>query len=140
MIILVMGLPNAGKTTLSLKLVEMLGAVHWNADEVRSKFNDFDFSLESRIDQATRMRFLCDTVKKAGIDVIADFVCPTNLTREAFGKPDFTIWVDRIPVEESRFADTRDLFQAPAKFDFRYTTTSTIGDVLYAIKRKRLTV
>ena len=138
MIILIMGLPNTGKTTLALKLVDLLSAVHWNADDVRNNLNkDLNFSEADRIEQAKRMRFLCDTVEKVGVDVIADFVCPTKETREAFGKS-FTIWVDRIPAEESRFADTRTLFQNPVKYDFRYTKDSTVGDVIYCIKRKRL--
>lgn len=137
MIILIMGLPNTGKTTLALKLADLMSAVHWNADDVRNNLNkDLKFSEADRIEQAIRMRFLCDTVAKAGVDVIADFVCPTKETRKAFGKS-FTIWVDRIPAEESRFADTRTLFQNPDEYDFRYTKESTIEDIIQLIRNTK---
>ena len=53
--ILVMGLPGSGKTTLSDKLGRLLNAKRVNADEIRKRFNDWDFSLEGRIRQAKRM-------------------------------------------------------------------------------------
>ena len=45
-LILVMGLPDSGKTTLNKKLVEKLDAVWLNADQIRKKYNDWDFSEE----------------------------------------------------------------------------------------------
>jgi len=41
------------------------------------------------------MGWMCDRVAEAGGTVIADFICPTEETRAAFGEA-FTIWVDRI--------------------------------------------
>jgi adenylylsulfate kinase len=109
--ILVMGLPNAGKTALATQLAKRLQAVHFNADEVRANLNkDLGFSVQDRIEQARRMGFLCDTVDKAGYIAIADFVCPTKETREAFGNA-YVIWVNRIT--EGRFADTNALFENP---------------------------
>ena len=58
--VLVMGLPGSGKTTLSNKLAPLLKAARVNADEVRKKFNDWDFSLEGRIRQSNRMNELSD--------------------------------------------------------------------------------
>jgi adenylylsulfate kinase len=117
--ILIMGLPGAGKTTLSKALAPRLGAVHFEADAVRANINkDLGFSPEDRIEQARRMGWLCDTVTAAGGFAIADFVCPLEATRAAFG-PAFTIWVDRIG--RSRFPDTDLLFQPPAEVDLRVT-------------------
>ena len=39
-----MGLPGSGKTTLANELGPMLNAKRLNADEVRKKANDWDFS------------------------------------------------------------------------------------------------
>ena len=75
--ILVMGLPGAGKTTLSKFLVEELNAAWLNADEIRKKFNDWDFSEEGRIRQAKRMKDLSDNYLSQGKNVVADFICPT---------------------------------------------------------------
>jgi adenylylsulfate kinase len=115
--ILIMGLPGAGKTTLARELAPLLGAVLFNADEVRQNLNrDLGFSPEDRIEQARRMGWLCDRVAEAGHVAIADFICPTPETREAFGAA-FTVWLDRI--EEGRFADTNSLFVPPEQFDIR---------------------
>lgn len=112
-----MGLPGAGKTSLARVLAPSLGAVLFNADEVRANISkDLGFSLEDRIEHARRMSWLCDRVVEAGGIAIADFVCPTEETRAAFGAG-FLIWVDR--VGESRFADTTRLFVAPQGYDVR---------------------
>lgn len=118
--ILVMGLPGAGKTTLSRILAPKIGAVYFNADEVRANLNkELGYSLEDRIEQARRMGWLCDRVVEAGYSGLADFVCPTPETRAAFG-PAFVIWVDRI--KEGRFHDTNRLFAPPESFDIRVTS------------------
>ena len=118
--ILIMGLPGAGKTTLATALARELSCVHFNADEVRKEINkDLGFSVEDRIEQARRMGVLCDIASRWGSVVLADFVCPTPETREAFGA-NFTIWVDRI--KEGRFEDTNKLFVPLEKYDVRITT------------------
>jgi cytidyltransferase-like protein len=115
--ILIMGLPGAGKTTLATVLAPLLNAVAFNADAVRANLSrDLGFSHEDRVEHARRMGWMCDRVVEAGGTAIADFVCPTEETRAAFG-PTFTIWVDRI--RAGRFEDTNQLFTAPAQFDFR---------------------
>ena len=115
--ILIMGLPGAGKTTLAEVLVPRLNAVHFNADAVRSNINkDLGFSQEDRIEQARRMGWLCDRVIEAGGCAIADFICPTEQTRAAFGNA-FVVWVDR--VKKSQYADTNAMFEEPAQFDLR---------------------
>lgn len=117
--ILIMGLPGAGKTTLARILALRLGGVHFEADQVRANVNkDLGFSHEDRVEQARRMGWLCDRVAAAGCTAIADFVCPLNETRAAFG-PAFTVWVDRI--SEGRFEDTNRMFEPPHDFDIRVT-------------------
>lgn len=121
--ILIMGLPGAGKTTLANILVPRLNAVHFNADAIRANVNrDLGFSHEDRIEQARRMGWLCERVVDAGTYAIADFVCPTKQTREAFGDA-FVVWVDRI--KQSRFPDTDALFEEPAHWDVRVTSEGT---------------
>jgi adenylylsulfate kinase len=113
--VLIMGLPGSGKTTLANLLVPKLNAVWFNADAVREDINkDLGFSKEDRIEHATRMGILCDWVVKSGQYTVADFVCPTKETREAFD-PDFIIWVNRI--EAGRFKDTNKIFEEPQGAD-----------------------
>jgi len=115
--ILIMGLPGAGKTTLTKLLAPMLRAVVFNADEVRANVNqDLGFSHADRIEHARRMGWLCDRVVASGGVAIADFICPTPETRAAFGDA-FVVWVDRLKV--SRFADTNNLFEPPLSCDVR---------------------
>jgi adenylylsulfate kinase len=113
-----MGLPGAGKTTLALNLINYLQPdVIWlNADEVRKKYNDWDFSSEGRLRQSTRMRELADKAQTKY--VIADFVCPLPEMRGIYD-PHFTIWLDTII--ESRFQDTNQVFVAPDYYNVRVT-------------------
>ena len=121
-----MGLPGSGKTTFSKALFRYLHSfnyegngltVDWfNADEVRKKFNDWDFSESGRIRQSLRMAELAE---KSFTDfVIADFVAPIPEMRHNF-KADWVIWMDTI--EKGRFEDTNKMFVNPDVYDFRIT-------------------
>ena len=92
--ILIFGLPGSGKTTLATPLARQLGAVHINADEVRTKYDDWDFSPEGRMRQANRMKHLSDGVVMAGKIAVTDFVCPPEAARKAFNPPE-TIYFNR---------------------------------------------
>ena len=113
-----MGLPGAGKTTLSKKLSKLIDAEIINADKIRKEANDWDFSNEGRVRQAKRMSAIAEQLKKKGKYVIADFVCPTDEARKLFD-PDFIVWVDTI--KKGRFEDTNQMFQAPIDYNVRVT-------------------
>jgi len=120
--ILIMGLPGAGKTYLAQYVLERLQnagkSCQWiNADDVRKKYNDWDFSIEGRIRQSLRMRELADSYTTDY--VICDFVAPLTQMRDNFGA-DWTVWVDTI--DAGRYADTNAMFVAPESWDFRITT------------------
>ena len=113
--ILIFGLPGSGKTTLAKPFAELIGGVHLNADEVRTKYDDWDFTPEGRMRQALRMRYLADGVVMSGRIAVADFVCPTDQARMEFN-PDFTVWMDTI--KEGRFEDTNAMFVQPPSCDY----------------------
>lgn len=133
--ILIMGLPGSGKTTLAealKKYLELHGEisygralqehigkfdceVNWfNADDIRRKYNDWDFSNDGRIRQSIRMFQF--SMEAGGDYVICDFVAPLVEMRNNF-KADWTIWVDTI--KEGRYADTNKAFVEPTEYDFR---------------------
>lgn len=137
-----MGLPGSGKTYLAERLKRYLednsnvnnmpisklmdmetipsnykAQVDWfNADEVRRKFNDWDFSREGRIRQSIRMFEFA--LKCTGDYVICDFVAPLPEMRHNF-KADWVIWMDTI--DSGRFEDTNKAFVPPDVYDFRVT-------------------
>jgi hypothetical protein len=131
-----MGLPGSGKTTLAGELKRYLEAngeisysraltepmdssimVNWfNADDIRRKYNDWDFSNDGRIRQSIRMFQF--SMESGGDYVICDFVAPLVEQRNNF-KADWTIWVDTI--REGRYADTNAAFVEPEQYDFRIT-------------------
>jgi broad-specificity NMP kinase len=134
--ILIMGLPGSGKTYLAEALKKYLethatradfgemlpingfhAEVTWfNADDVRRKYNDWDFSKEGRIRQSLRM--LEFALASNTEYVICDFVAPLVEMRNNF-KADWTIWMDTI--DEGRFEDTNRAFTPPEVYDFRVT-------------------
>ena len=115
--ILIMGLPGAGKTTLAQALADKIGAIWFNADDVRKQYNDWDFSHEGRIRQSYRMRNLADA--NHAKFVICDFVAPLAEMRTVYNA-DYTIWMDTIT--EGRFADTNWVFEPPKTYNLRITT------------------
>ena len=117
--ILIMGLPGSGKTTLARMMAPRLNAVWLNADEVRKEANDWDFSGDSRRRQSLRMRSPAEEAVGNNRTVVADFVCPTEKTREHFGA-DYVIWMDTI--KEGRFEDTNKMFEEPTEYNTRVTS------------------
>ena len=139
-----MGLPGSGKTYFAERLKKYLEdngdimkiapnkilnyegipdhkllkvSVDWfNADEIRKRFNDWDFSREGRIRQSLRMFEFA--VKCSGEFVICDFVAPLPEMRHNF-KADWTIWMDTI--DAGRYEDTNKAFVPPDLDDFRVT-------------------
>ena len=108
-------MPGSGKITLAKPFAELIGGVHINADAIREEYNDWDFTKAGRTRQAQRMRHLADGVVLAGKVAVADFVCPTYITRLEFDA-DYTVWMDTI--KEGRFKDTNTLFEKPDDVDY----------------------
>ena len=160
-----MGLPGSGKTYLAQALKRYLetngdlmkinpqrvmnyegipgpnfmnvGVDWFNADDIRKKYNDWDFSKEGRIRQSLRMFQFA--IECTGEFVICDFVAPLVEMRNNF-KADWTIWVDTI--QEGRYADTNAMFIEPEVYDFRITEQNAekwaefIGEHILANRRR----
>jgi len=113
--VLIFGLPGSGKSTLAKPFADLIGGVHINADEVRTKYDDWDFTPEGRIRQAQRMKHIADGVVMAGKVAVADFVCSTENARSEFN-PNYTVWMDTI--EKGMYEDTNAMFEKPEKVDY----------------------
>ena len=114
--ILVFCLPGAGKTWLAERLQKHIPNCAWfNADRIREMDDDWDFTPEGRLRQATRMKNIADFESANDRYVLSDFVCPTQHTRDIF-KADITVWVDTI--SEGRFDDTNKMFEVPMDFNY----------------------
>ena len=160
-----MGLPGAGKTYFAERLKQYLeensyqypeplenllhaehmplpgswkATVKWfNADEVRKKYNDWDFSKEGRIRQSLRMFEFA--LQSTSDFVICDFVAPLPEMRHNF-KADWVVWIDTI--KEGRYEDTNKAFVEPDVYDFRITEqnaekwVSFVGDHILSNRRR----
>jgi phosphopantetheine adenylyltransferase len=137
-----MGLPGSGKTYFAERLktylethgtiqnidsARILAMENWpgdpqvevdwfNADEIRRRFNDWDFSRDGRIRQSLRMFEFA--MKSPGDYAICDFVAPLPEMRANY-KADWTVWMDTI--DQGRYEDTNRAFVPPDVYDFRIT-------------------
>lgn len=125
------GLPGSGKTTLANFYGERVNGCRINADYVRQHINrDLGFTDADRIEQARRMAHLANMVLNTGANnhAVVDFVCPTPETREAFLStcihPVKIIWMNTIPRENSRFADTSNIWIEPHEITLHYTVNN----------------
>tara|TARA_B110000503_G_C7078667_1_gene384117 strand:- start:128 stop:556 length:429 start_codon:yes stop_codon:yes gene_type:complete len=123
--ILIFGLPGSGKSTLAEPFAELIGGIWINADQVRKHYDDWDFTPEGRTRQAQRMKYLSDGVVMAGKVAIADFVCPTMLTRKEFNA-DFCVWMNTI--NQGRYEDTNSIFEQPFLSDVDYHVSKWFDD------------
>lgn len=111
-IILIFGLPGAGKTHFATRLKQKLGecAVHVNGDDIRNMYNDWDFSDEGRLRQAQRMRKFAEEIVADGKHAILDFVCPKQQYRDIIDA-DIDVYANRTPTRD--FPDTTAMFEKP---------------------------
>ncbi len=116
-LILIMGLPGSGKTFLARRVVKILRAEWLNADLVRGKYNDWDFSTSGIIRQVHRMKNLANKSKKKF--VVADFICPLKKQFEIF-KPNIVVWMDTI--KKSKYPRINRIFKKPKNYDIRVTS------------------
>ena len=133
--ILIFGLPSSGKTTLAKHLSKSLNAEWINADQVRKKFRDWDFSKRGILRQARRMKKISQMEKKK-ISVI-DFVCPYDKGRKIFNA-DYLIWMNTI--KKGRLPTFDKIFQKPKKVDYEvkfknvnFHSSKIINDLKYRI-------
>jgi adenylylsulfate kinase len=103
--ILIMGPQGSGKTTLAKALAPLINAVHFDISALNV--------APTIMQQAKLLNILCDAVYNAGHNVIADFICPSDDSRQLFG--DFCV----IYMSTQKLDNTDYSFQPPAKYDYK---------------------
>jgi len=123
--ILIMGLSGSGKTTLATELVTKLSeykTVSWiNADDVRQLANDWDFSSQGRLRQASRLYQLANN--STSDIIVCDFIAPLPESREIFNA-DFVIWLNTISF--SQYIDTDQVFDSPDEYNYMFNDYDSI--------------
>lgn len=131
--ILIMGLPGSGKTYLANELKKRLKAKWLNADAVRRKNRDWDFSKEGILRQSKRMYDLSKKIKNKF--VVVDFICPYEKGRKIFNA-DFTIWMNTI--KKSRYQNMNKIFEKPKSFDIEITNKNAkLNSLIISDKLKK---
>lgn len=128
--ILIFGLSGSGKSTLSTELHNALDYSVINGDDIRSLYDDWDFSIDGRMIQAERMNDIANNMD----DCIIDFIAPLQKMRDIIDA-DFVIWVNTI--QSSEYADTDAIFEEAMcdEADFEITNWDyDVSDLVDAIK------
>ena len=131
--ILVFGLPGSGKTTFSKKLL-LPNMDYYNANVIRKKFDDWNFSIAGRKLQSARMLSMTVDSKMNRRHSIADFVAPFDKNRQSY---DIKIWMNTI--SESKYRDTNEIFEKPKTCNFEikdYNYDNIIKEIHNEIKKK----
>tara|TARA_R110000744_G_scaffold374301_1_gene486987 strand:+ start:3974 stop:4369 length:396 start_codon:yes stop_codon:yes gene_type:complete len=129
--VLIFGLPGSGKTTFAKQLTADIDIPHFNADEIRGIFKDWDFSQVGRIRQVTRMIDLCTIANKP---CVVDFVCPYNFYRK-----DYDIKIFMNTIASSNYEDTNKIFELPTDVDYEikdYNYDNIIKEIIDFITLK----
>lgn len=145
-VILLVGLPGSGKTTLGDMIRDLTGGARVNADMIRSTISvDLKFTIEDRRVQAFRMGAISaiavqrppalsiypeEFLERLNKTVVTDFVCPTPDMHKEFTWSVkmvdrrvhvITVWMNTITAEQSRFPDTAALYQKPSPEQIQYS-------------------
>ena len=78
------GQPGAGKTTLSNALISRINAIQVDGDDIRSVFNNKDYSKEGRIKNLTLINNIVRFLDHKNFDVVVSVVSPYLVPIPAF--------------------------------------------------------
>lgn len=111
------GLSGAGKTTLAHSLKSRISnCVLLDGDELRQGINaDLGFTLEDRLQQATRTAHLANLLAKQGVNVIVSLISPTvasrTIAREINKEHQFIEAFIDVPISECAKRDVKGLYK-----------------------------
>lgn len=124
------GQPGAGKTTLAKALLEKIDAIHVDGDDIRTVFNNKDYSREGRIKNLTLINNIVRFLDHKGLDVVVSVVSPYQEIRDEL--LDLNIRYYFVTTSEIRGREdyfVKDL-QVGEKDTILDTTNTTVNEIL----------
>jgi adenylylsulfate kinase len=124
------GQPGAGKTTLSNALNLRINAIQIDGDDVRSVFNNQDYSKEGRIKNLTLINNIVRFLDHKGFNVIVSVVSPYKEIRDQLLDLDikyFYVCTTEIRGKENYFAKDFEIGENDCILD---TTNKSVDEVL----------
>jgi len=134
--ILVMGLPESAKNSVSIKLAERFeNSSILNSMEQRVKHKDIDFTVDGQMRHCYRMLNLART--SLTTVTIINMVCPLPKMRQILN-PDIIVWVDNS--QESKYPELNEIYVPPFYYDIECNDSdeSTIDKIIKRIVSKRI--
>jgi len=130
MIIWFYGQPGAGKTTLAKALLEKIDAVHIDGDDVRTVFNNQDYSKEGRIKNLTLINNIVRFLDHKRFNVIVSVVAPYQEVRDQLLDLNikyYYVTTSEIRGRENYFAKDLEVGKNDIILD---TTNKTVNEIL----------
>ena len=124
------GQPGAGKTTLSNALNLRINAIQIDGDDVRSVFNNQDYSKEGRIKNLTLINNIVRFLDHKGFNVIVSVVSPYKEIRDQLLDLDikyFYVCTTETRGKENYFVKDFEIEENDCMLD---TTNKTVHEVL----------
>ena len=124
------GQPGAGKTTLAKALLEKVGAVHIDGDDIRKVFNNQDYSKEGRIKNLTLINNIVRFLDHKGFNVIASVVSPYQEVRDQLLDLDvkyYYVTTTEIRGRENYFVENLEIGEKDIILD---TTNRSVNEIL----------
>ena len=124
------GQPGAGKTTLSNALNLRINAIQIDGDDVRSVFNNQDYSKEGRIKNLTLINNIVRFLDHKGFNVIVSVVSPYKEIRDQLLDLDikyFYVYTTETRGKENYFVKDFEIEENDCMLD---TTNKTVNEVL----------
>jgi adenylate kinase family enzyme len=105
MIVLIFGPSRSGKTALAQEIVRRSDAIYISDEDAKSITN---YDAQSVEELARITGAIARLISRQGKSVVVDLECSTAKIREAFGKSDYRVWMDRAKgVQEEHWQEPR---------------------------------
>lgn len=124
------GQPGSGKTTLAKALLEKIDAIHIDGDDVRTVFNNKDYSKEGRIKNLTLINNIVRFLDHKGFNIVTSVVSPFQEVRDQLLDLDikyYYVTTTEIRGRENYFVESLEIGENDIILN---TTNKTVNEIL----------